>query len=460
MQDERKIAERGLPAAPEMEYALLGAILFDNKAFLTYGLASFDERCFSLGATRSVFVSIRKHIIAGNSIDWLMLKTHYETSGRLESVGGANFFYDLSDKYVIRSVMIPEYIAVLKEKYRYRMAIGVAHDITEVSFEQQMNARDLIQKSIGYLEELAEQDTDDALQPVGTYLESQGPPEQMFEQMATLRGINLGFDQWDNATGGLQPKDLIIIAARPSMGKTAWACNVAHNVSVAGKVVAFFTLEQKRETMIRRMLSAAARVDYTTIRKNTLTPHERSLILEQREILSRAPLYLDDTPGMTCSRIRSKCQRLKAQVGQLDLILIDQLSHVNGSDLWERGMQLREVIGKQTKALKRTGQDLGAPVVVFNQLKRADGKGDILPRLTDLKESGNIEEDADLVGFLHRPEYFDRKDESLRGKAQMILAKNREGATAEIDCEYDGAIMRWKDEVATQNSFDDYAGRW
>jgi replicative DNA helicase len=228
---------------------------------------------------------------------------------------------------------------------------------------------------------------------------------------------------------------------------------------IEDKITAVFTLEQDKNTMIRRMLSIESRVQYDDVLTGSLTPHAGRMLMEQREILMNAPLYLEDQHGLTVSRIKSKCARLKRTVG-LDIVFIDQLSKVSDADIYQKGMPKPERVGKQTTALKEMAQELGVPVVVFNQLKRPDGKGGNLPQLSDLKESGSLEEDADVVIFLHRPEYYDKGDENLRDKGQMILAKNREGKTDTFDCTFKGSIMRWEDGAVDQRQayFEAYRG--
>jgi replicative DNA helicase len=300
-------------------------------------------------------------------------------------------------------------------------------------------------RTIEDLRELAEQHPDSDLLSVGAILEAQGPPESMLERLTTLEGVKLGFDNIDANTHGLQPETLNIVAARPSMGKTAWMCKAArHSAVIEERVTAVFTLEQKKETMIRRMLSIESRVAYDDILTGSLTPHHGRMMLEQREMLLRAPLYLDDQPGLTVSRIKSKCMRLQRTKG-LDIVFVDQLSKVSNADVYQKGMPKSEWVGKQSAAFKLMAQELKVPVVVFNQLKRPEGKGVVMPSLSDLKESGSLEEDADVVIFLHRPEYYDKGDENLRDKGQMILAKNREGKTDTFDCTFKGSIMRWED---------------
>jgi replicative DNA helicase len=322
-----------------------------------------------------------------------------------------------------------------------------------------MESGEVLERAIEDLRTIALDNDTSQMIHVSDVFDRQGSAEEMFENMASKNGVPLGWNQFDEVTdGGVHPGELVVVAARPSMGKTAWACNAARSTSVVRKkVTAFFPLEQPKEAMIRRMLSASACIDYKDIRRNTLRLQDRRVLLEHREILRQAPLYFDDTPGLTVSRIKARCMQLKARHG-LDIAFIDQLSKIKGTDVYRKGMQPREIVGAQTEALKLMAQELGIPVVVFNQLSRKTGdRKDAIPTLSDLKESGDIEEDADLVCLLHRPEYYDKSDPSLHGIGQMIIAKQREGETKTLNCLYQGRIMRWEDDTepppAKQSSF-------
>lgn len=459
MQDERKImGEQGLPSSVHVEVVILGAMLLDEVAIMD-AADKLEATDFSLDSHQRVYRSIMDMTKAGRAIDYTTVREELSRRKELESIGGPAYLAFLTEG-IPRNQNIESYVRIVKDKAILRRAAGIAHGMYVEACDGQEDGLHLVERVIATLHDLGDVKGDGQLERVGTYLSQQGDPEESFTQMATTAGVRLGFSRLDHLTNGLQPKDLIIIGARPSMGKTAFACNIAWNVSVEqGKVVAFFALEQNKQTMIRRMLSSSAQVEYRSILRNTLGPHDKRLLLERRDALSAAPLYIEDASGVTCTRIRSMCMRLKNKIGRLDLVLIDQLSHIPWSDVYEKGLQPPMLIGRQSKFLKRMAKELDVPVVVFNQLKRPDGKMDPKPRLSDLKESGSLEEDADVVGFLHRPEYYNKSDETLKGKGLMILAKNREGATDEVDCEYDGTIMRWTDSVATQDRLDENS-RW
>lgn len=447
------VTEQSLPSSPHAEITILGAMLVEPDTIIE-AIDILDPEDFSLDSHRRIYAAILHLSQAGHPVDIVTVGDRLRKKKELESIGGISYLASLSEG-LPRKLSIESYVRIVKDKSRLREAMSVASMLTEAASDQSEESGALIQRAQYALQSIIEDGEETQLQSVGDFFDDQGDPESMFEVMATVNGIDLGFNQLHEVTGGPQPGELWIVAARPSMGKTAWMCNVSRYAAVqAGKIPAVFTLEQKKQAAIRRMLSASARIDYKDIRRNELRRQDRALLLEHRSILSRAPLYIDDQPGLTVTRIKARCVRLKRKVG-LDIVFIDQLSHVSTADCKERDFRLK--VGEQTKALKRMAQELNIPVIVFNQLSREAGKRkDFVPTLADLKESGNIEEDADVVCLLHRPEYYDKSDASLAGLGQIIVAKNREGETKTLNCVYQGRIMRWEDDTETpahQDSF-------
>lgn len=454
-----------VPYSEHMEVAILGTMLLDPVA-VEDARAILRPADFFVAAHqlifRAILVMAEKHI----PIDTMTVEQHLRDQKQLEAVGGLSYLLHLSDG-TFRNNYIAAYAKTVKDKSRLRAVMNVAEMSYRASGDQGDDAETVLERTIEQLQLIREDSDDFGLDRVGDFLAAEGDHETAIERLSTVHGINFGFAQLDETIGGAQPEDLIIIAARPSMGKTALMANIGWNVSVKdSRNAAVFSLEQPKKAIIRRMLSSASRIEYKAIRTGELRPQDRTLIMERREMLSKAPLYMTDARGMTLSRIRSKCLKLDRDIRsrtngkeKLDLILIDQLSKMSGDDVYRKGMQMREVIGKQTGGLKMLAKELGLPVVLLCQLRRADkGSSVKRPTLEDLKESGNIEEDADVVALLHRPEYYDRSDQALRGKAEIIVAKQREGETKTCHCTYQGAIMRWEDTKehgAQQTSLDD-----
>lgn len=440
-------SELPLPLSEHIEVAVLGAMLLEPSA-LVRGIDSLRLVDFALDSHRRIFAAIQHLHKANLGIDSITLQDELARRRELDAVGGASYIAFLTEG-IPRNFSIDSYILILREKAQLRGAMMLANRIQSEASDEQEGAQHLIERTIAEFRDLADNSGSNDLQQVGAYMDSQGEPERMFDLLATPNGIRFGFSQWDDMTGGAQPAELHVLAARPSMGKTAWMCNVADHTSVRdGKRVAVFSLEQPRDQIIRRMLSSSARIDARDIRRGSLRSQDRTLLLERRAMLCASALYIDDEAGMTVSRIKAKSRRLKSTLG-LDLIVIDQLNHLDWSDVWQRGMQDHAAIGRQAKACKLMAQELQVPVVLLCQLNRDSAKRtDPTPKLADLAESGKIEQHADVITFLHRPEYYDKSDESLKGKGQMIVAKNREGGTGTCDCTYQARILRWEDDMA------------
>ncbi len=452
------------PASVHTEVVILGAMLIDPVA-IGDALTTLRSSDFFLESHRRIFAAITELHHADQGVDLITVRERLAAKKELEAVGGPAYLSSLTDS-IPRKLNIRDYVRIVKDKARLRGLMGIFRDGVTRAADQSEEAGQILADIEQQLRITADEHPDYDLQTVGEYFEDDAVEhEDVFAEMAAKGAIKSGFAGYDEALGGgFQPGELIIVAARPSMGKSAWAGNVAYHAAVfSGVPTVLFTLEQSRKAIVRRMLSAVSRVDHKDIRHGKLSSRDRELLLEHRQSLASAPLYIDDQSDMTATRIRAKCMRLREKLpAQLRdkgmLVLVDQLSYVSGKDVYERGMQTREVVGRQTKVFKKLAKtDLQCPVIVLNQLSRDVGKrSDPKPRLEDLKESGNIEEDADVVTFLHRPEYYDRADESLKGKGEFIIAKNREGETSTVECAYQGRIMRWEDDaapVAHQQSF-------
>lgn len=445
----------GLPSSPHTEVAILGAMLLDPVA-VADAVAKLEASDFSLDSHQRVFRAMLSLQADEIPVDYLTVRERLTSRRELDAIGGPSYLAYLSEG-IPRNFNIESYVRIVKEKSLLRQLMGIFHESGVQASDPSEDGRTLIDQTIERLRELTDSDPSNDIPQIGAYLESQGEPEQIFERLATPNGVRFGFNQWDELTGGAQPGELHILAARPSMGKTAWMCNVANYTAVrSGKRVALFSMEQPRDQIVRRMLASAARINAREIKEGTLRSQDRQLLMERRNLLCQSQLFVDDTPGLTLSKIRAKSRRLKER-GGLDLIIVDQLNHVDWADFWVRGMQDHAAYGHVAKTCKRIGQELETPFVLLCQLSRESTKRiDPTPRLADLAESGRIEQHADVITFLHRPEYYDRSDESLRGKGQQIVAKNREGATGTLECTYEAAILRWEDEpspIAHQGNF-------
>lgn len=454
-----------VPSSVHNEIAILGAMILDMVAFhdAVAGLRASD---FSLDSHQRVYRAMMELYAEGYGIDFNTVQTRLTDKREIEAVGGPAYLAYLTEG-IPRNLHIESYARIVKDKSRLRAAQQLGMALYRETGDQSEPADVVIARAIEELQILREDTDDFGLDTVGSYLAARDKEETLAESLATTEGIDFGFYQVNEVLCGAQPDDLIVIAGRPSMGKTAAMLNALWNISVIDdKHAAGFSLEQPKRSAVRRMLSAASRVDHTAMRKGEIRPEDIDRIQEREDMLRRAPLYITDQRGMTVSRIRSKCLKLDRDIKlksggkeRLEIIFIDQLSKLKNDDVYRKGMQGREIIGEQMEALKDLAKELHIPVVLLCQLKRGDKKGDNRPVLSDLKDSGDIEEDSDIVIMLHRPEYYDRKDDSLKGKGEMIVAKNRDGETKTCHCTYRANILRWEDtkeHAAKQGDMDDY----
>lgn len=453
------------PTSLHAEKTVLGACLVDDIALEDAADALQPSDFFTDGHRRifSAILAVRK---AGSAPDIITVSEYLVDRKEIDAVGGRAYVVDLPTG-LPRKLNIADKIRIVRDKSRARELINLAERAADEASDGQEEAQIVIERAIEEFRELAEQHPSMDLQSVGTYLASQGDDSEALEAMATTGGLMLGWTQWDECTGGLQPGELVVLAAMASSGKTAWACNVAYYASVImGKITAYFPLEDGRGAVVRRMVSSASGVDHRAIRDANLNQYDQARVLEYRARLAAAPLYLDETQEMTMSRIRAKCARLKRQglaAGHptgLDLIIIDQLTHVENTDVFQKNVNPEEIIGRQAHAAKKIAKELQVPVILLAQSTQESAKRtDPTPRITDLAGSGKIKNHADIVAFLHRPELFSKDDEALKGIGHMILAKNRQGETRTCVCAYRAKILRWEDESAPtprQTDFEAY----
>jgi len=276
-----------------------------------------------------------------------------------------------------------------------------------------------------------------------------GSIDKLYEQGREITGLKTHYIEFDRMTSGLQESELIIIAARPSMGKTAWAINIAQNAAVHdGRVVAVFSLEMSKESLLRRMLASEALVNSRKIQTGFLPKEDKGKLLAALERLMESKMFIDDTPGISLAEMRAKARRLKQQEGRLDLILIDYLQLMTGSvgGNQKKFENRTQEVSSVSRGLKALAKEMRVPVVALSQLSRGSEQrtGDKKPLLSDLRESGSIEQDADVVAFIHREEYYNREDEDLKGKAEIIIAKQRNGPTGSVHLAYMSDYTRFE----------------
>jgi len=434
-----------LPASLDSERSVLGAILLDNAAFYEASekLASED---FHLSSHQRIFARMSDLISSGHAIDIVTLAESLSKKKEIEAVGGVAYVASLMEGLPYR-ISITEYIEIIKDKSVLRQTITQASRIITAAADQSTDADEIVAEAQTTFQTLAEQNIASGLQSFGEYVKQQYPRiDAIFEQNARADGIRSGLRELDRLTCGFQRQDLIVIAARPAMGKTSAACCIALEAGVVlNKKVAFFSLEMAKRAILNRMLAARAGVPLWEIQEGRTTDTSRLRVSTALGEIAEAPIYIDDAPGQSIQQIRSKSMVLKNRAG-LDLIIIDQLNHITPPEGSRRyGNRVQEV-GMITRGAKAMAKSLDIPVIILHQLSRETAKRtDHEPVLSDLRESGDVEQDSDLVIFPHRPEYYEPTNEELRGKAVFIVAKQRQGPIGRASCEYIAEQCRFWD---------------
>ncbi len=346
------------------------------------------------------------------------------------------------------SANIKHYAKIVQEKSILRKLIVTANNINRESYEGKNSIDNIIENAEKNLLNIVQNRTKEDFYPIQEILVSSIETiEKIIKNKGELTGISTGFKDLDRKTAGLQNSDLILIAARPSMGKTAFALNIARYVTVKEKVsTAIFSLEMSKEQLVNRILCSEARIDAQNFRTGDLQDKDFVSIAEATSILSEAPLYIDDTPGISIMELRAKCRRLKIEKN-LGLVIIDYLQLMSGNSKESRQQEISEI----SRSLKALAREIEAPIIALSQLSRAcETRADHRPMLSDLRESGAIEQDADIVMFLYRDEYYN-PDTEKKNQAELIIAKQRNGPTGTVDLAWLGQYTKFGDLDLTKN---------
>jgi replicative DNA helicase len=432
-------ASDGAPASIHIEVAVLGAMLLDGVA-INDATAKLRAEDFSLDSHQRVYRAIVDLLAAGRGVDSLTVQEELIRRRELDSIGGPAYLAFLSEG-IPRNFNIESYVRIVKDKSLLRQLMSIFTEGVARASDQSDEAIHVLSDVEAKLAEVADSAITYGFSDIATIVkESFGSIDALYEQGREVTGLATHYIEFDRMTSGLQESELIIIAARPSMGKTAWAINIAENAAVrGGKVVAVFSLEMSKASLLRRMLASQALVNSKAIQTGMLMREDRTKLISGLERLMESKLFIDDTPGITLAEMRAKARRLKQQHGQLDMIVIDYLQLMTGSNTNSKGFENRtQEVSAISRGLKALAKEMKVPVVALSQLSRASEQrgGDKKPLLSDLRESGSIEQDADVVCFIHREEYYDRENEDLKGKAEIIIAKQRNGPTGIIHLAY------------------------
>ena len=443
--------EAGMPANIDAEKTILGAILLDNAAHAE-AAEKLESDDFSLDSHRRIFLRMSELMDAQRAVDIVTLANELARYKEVESVGGVAYLAGLTEGLPRRPV-IEEYIRIVKDKSLLRKLMAICSAAIARAADQGESALEVLGAAESQLMEVTEKGLTGGFQSLDQIVQhSFGTIDNLYKQSREVTGLATEFVEFDRMTSGLQKGELIIIAARPSMGKTALAINIAQNAAVTSKaVVAVFSLEMSKESLLRRMLASQAWVDQRKLQTGFLGREDHVKLQKALEDLVESRMYIDDTAGISLAEMRAKARRLKQNSGGLDLVVVDYLQLMSatlpsaGGKRYENRTQEVSAISRGLKALAK---ELAVPVVALSQLSRAsECRGDDKrPMLSDLRESGSIEQDADVVAFIHRDSYYNRDEEMTkedRAKSEIILAKQRNGPTGTIHLNFISQFTRF-----------------
>lgn len=427
------ISAQTLPANIEAERSILGAILLDNLAY-NQAAEHLKPEDFLLDSHRRIYSRMIDLSEASHSIDLITLCEELSRHGELETIGGAAYVSGLLDGVPDRP-SIENYIKIVRDKSLLRSLIHTATAAIARASEPGDAAEEILNDTEAQIFQLSEKRIGRGFMGVQEIIrESFGSVDAFLQRGSRITGLETHYVDLDEKTSGFQKSDLIIVAARPSMGKTSLAMNIAENVAIEDrKTVAVFSLEMSKEALLQRMLCSVARVDAHKFRTGSLWQDDMRKITRAIEQLAEAPIFIDDTPGITISEMRAKARRLLQSKGSLDLIVVDYLQLMSGGG--KRYENRTQEVSAISRGLKGLAKELAVPVVALSQLSRAPesrGAGDHRPQLADLRESGSIEQDADVVAFIFREEVYKPDDPELDGVAELIIRKQRNGPTGTV----------------------------
>ena len=423
--------ERPLPSSEDSERVILGAVLLDN-ALITQAVEHLNPEDFYSPLNRRVYNAMISLFEQAKQIDPILIIEEMKKDGPVEAIGGISTIANLTFGLPHFS-NLEEYVRVVKDKSVVRSLIRTCNQITSEALAEEDDAEVILDRAEQMVFALAEERTRKGffhVEPIARDV-LQKVTELAHGESHALTGLATGFREFDARTSGLQRTDLIIVAARPSMGKTALCLTIAQNAAIQeNAVVAVFSLEMSKEQLVMRMLASEARIDAHRFRTGHLMREEWTRLAGGIESLSRAKIFIDDTAGLSVLEMRAKARRLAAEQKRLDLIVVDYLQLMSGGT--RRNENRQQEVSQISRELKGLAKELNVPVVALSQLSRApEARNPPKPLMSDLRESGSIEQDADVVAFIYREDYYHETDEN-KGMAELIIAKQRNGPTGTV----------------------------
>ncbi len=433
-----------LPQSIEAEEAVLGAVLV-NPSSLGKIVDYIRPESFYKPAHKVIFEAAYELFKKGEPVDIVTVSEFLRNEDKLEKAGGRSYINDLALN-VVTTANIEYYAKIIQEKEIKRSLISAGSEIVSMSYENEETdiVLDNAQKLI--FDIAAQKDTSDLVPIQKLVVSSYEMIEQRYNNKDDLVGVTTGFYELNDITSGFQNSDLIILAARPSMGKTAFALNLAQNVALKGKkAVAIFSLEMPKQQLVKRMLCSEAEVDTSRVTAGNLQSKDWEKLVDAMTRLSDTRIYIDDASGVTVTDIKAKCRRLMMEEKDLGLVVIDYLQLMEGGgNPNDRNQQISQI----SRGLKGLARELNVPVIALSQLSRGvEQRNDKRPMLSDLRDSGAIEQDADIVMFIYRDEYYNKDNVENKGKAEIIIAKHRNGPTGSFELLFQSNITKFKNKT-------------
>ncbi|QQS64890.1 replicative DNA helicase [Candidatus Saccharibacteria bacterium] len=443
------------PQSLDAESSLLGALMLDAEAIVKIAdIVSADD--FYEQRHRYIYEAAKSLYDNHRPIDVLTLTDQLKGADILDEVGGASYITELTN-FVPTAAHVEEYANIVATKAMRRRLIRASQDIAELGFNEQKSLQELIETAEQRLFEVSQAGTGQDLVSIEDVLgDSFERLDELHKDKGKIRGVSTGYRDLDNKLAGFQKSDLIVLAARPSMGKTALALNFAQNVAIKAKSsVLFFSLEMSKEQLVDRMLASEAGVDSWNLRTGNLTDQDFEKISHAMGTLGEAPIYIDDTPGLTVSDLRTKARR-EAHKRDVGLVIVDYLQLMSGGSRFGGDSNRVQEISEISRGLKGIARELNVPVIALSQLSRSvESRHPQIPQLADLRESGSIEQDADLVMFIYREDYYN-PDTERKGIVDLLIKKHRNGPVGQIELFFDNEKQRFRslDTRRSEPTFD------
>ncbi|MCZ2101355.1 MAG: replicative DNA helicase [Chitinophagales bacterium] len=439
------------PQAVPLEEAVLGAIMIDKDGFPSI-IEILRKDSFYLEKHQVIYELMTQLFAKSQPIDLLTVHEGLKKSGELEMVGGIAYLMELTNK-VGSAANIEFHARIIAQKYIQRELIRISTQTISEAFEDTKDVLELLDEAERNLYEISDQNLNTGYEKLASLVvKAQKEIEAISSKGTDVTGVTTGFTELDKMTNGWQPSDLIIMAARPGMGKTAFTLSLAKNAAEANNPIAFFSLEMANVQLVQRLISMEAEINSSKLRNGQLEDSEWAKLHAAVDKLSQVPIYIDDTPGINIFELRAKCRRLK-QNHDIKMIIIDYLQLMSGAPIGKGGGNREQEISSISRALKGLAKELNVPIIALSQLSRAvetRGGSDKRPQLSDLRESGAIEQDADIVTFIYRPGYYGVDDlEVPKDLAEIIIAKHRNGSLGTVNLRFVPHFVRFEDMGAS-----------